>query len=99
MHAVRKNQLIREIHAQVQTGKYSIPKMDVAKIITALEDVLRSHLIEGEVVMLHHVGSLVPILRRERTARSPTTQEIVTVPAKRSVRFRTSRRLLRSMNE
>lgn len=74
-----------------------IPQREVRKILSCLVDYVTDELMYGEAVELRGLGLLLQSERAERKARDLHTGKQIIVPARRVVRFRTSRALARKM--
>ena len=88
MSKVNKAVLIDEVSAA--TGE---AKKVVETIVNSLLDSVIEHLKKGEETVLFGFGSFKVKDRLERTARNPQTGEAVKVPARKSISFRTSKKL------
>lgn len=85
---MNKTDLIKKVSAE--TGK-SI------KEVTETIDCFLKELSEGlrnEDISLKDFGNFKKVVQKERTARNPTTREIITVPEKEVVKFKPSKNIL-----
>jgi DNA-binding protein HU-beta len=66
-------------------------KKTVDSILTALDEVVKSKISEGESVALVNLGTFKVSDRPARTARNPMTGETIQVPAKKVAKFSLSK--------
>lgn len=93
MSKVNKKELVDEV--AVATGE---SKKTVEAVTNALLNSIVEHLKKGEETALFGFGSFKVKQRQARVARNPQTGESVKVPARKSVSFRTSKKLKDSVS-
>lgn len=93
MSKVNKKDLVDEV--AISTGE---SKKTVELVTNAFLDTILEHLKKGEETALFGFGSFKIKERQARTARNPQTGESVKVPARKSVSFRTSKKLKDSVS-
>ena len=82
---MNKSQLVNAI-AETST----VPKSEIKKIVDTLFDITEQTLDKGEKVVISGFGVFSVINTAERIGRNPRTGEKVRIPARRSVKFRSS---------
>lgn len=92
-------ELIKAIQAKAeqQTGKKPSRKQTNA-IMRAFFAVASETLQEGDSITLPRIGALEPVSRKARAGRHPQTREIINISASKSVRFRLSRAMRKTLN-
>lgn len=88
-----KNELAKEVAVS--------EKLHLSTTFQAVDGILRvikQTLAKGEPVIIRGFGTFQPIKVAEHAARNPRTSEPITIPAHKSVRFRVSKDLVRSLN-
>lgn len=93
MSKINKTVLIDEVSSA--TGE---SKKVVDAVVNSLLDQIALHLKNGEETVLFGFGSFKTKEREARTARNPQTGESVKVPARKSISFRTSKKLKDSVS-
>jgi DNA-binding protein HU-beta len=83
-----KEELISKIAEQV-----NLPKAGVNRCLKAFIEVVSDALQKGERLRLPDFGTFEVKERAQRKGRNPQTGEIITIPARKVVVFRTSKRL------
>lgn len=88
-----KNELAKEVAVS--------EKLHLSTTFQAVDGILRvikQTLATGEPVIIRGFGTFQPIEVAEHAARNPRTSAPITIPAHKSVRFRVSKDLVRSLN-
>lgn len=88
-----KNQLAKEVAVS--------EKLHLSTTFQAVDGILRvikQTLAKGEPVIIRGFGTFQPIDCKERTARDFKSGKSVTIPAHKSVKFRVSKDLVKSLN-
>lgn len=88
-----KNQLAKEVAVS--------EKLHFSTTFQAVDGILRvinETLAKGESVVIRGFGTFQPTEVTERTARNIKTGEAITIPAHKSVKFRVSKDLVKSLN-
>lgn len=93
MSKINKTILVDEVAAS--TGE---SKKLVETVTNAFLDAVVEHLKKGEETVLFGFGSFKVKDRQARIARNPQTGEAVKVPARKSISFRTSKKLKDSVS-
>lgn len=89
-----KNQLAKEVAVS--------EKLHLSTTFQAIDGILRvikQTLAKGEVVVIRGFGTFTPVEVAERTARNFKTGKPLVIPAHKSVKFRTSKELVKAINE
>ena len=74
-------------------------KKDLLKLFDIVFDDMKDSLKNGSRVELRDVFTLDPKTQRSRYSRNPKTNEIIKVPEKKSIRFRMSKKWIKTINE
>ncbi len=82
---MNKAQIVEAIALQT-----NITKVDARKAVDAMINVTTQALREGDRVTLSGLGTLSVQIRSERTGRNPRTGAAVKIPARKTVKFRSS---------
>ena len=82
---MNKDELIAAIHAAL---KGSVTKKDIVEIYDATVASIRQGLVDGKLVRIAGLGTFQTKKINERAGRNPRSQEAVTIPAHREIRFR-----------
>jgi len=90
---MRRNDLIEKAQK-----RFSLTKNDAIVLVDSVLHDVEQALSAGERVELYNFGILEVVERAARTSRNPHTGEAVSVPAKKTVRFRPSSRLKKLIN-
>lgn len=98
---VTKRDLIwQTMQYALNTGRRkSVNFLETETVVDCLLAVIRERLLEGHKVSLARLGILSTKTLKERTVRDPITHQLHTVPARRHVRWHTSKRLKRELQE
>lgn len=80
---MNKSQLISTI-----AENSTVPKGEIKKIVDAVFKLTEQTLSQGEKVVISGFGVFSVVQAAERQGRNPRTGERVTIPARRSVKFR-----------
>ncbi len=75
-----------------------ISKADAGEAITAVFDVLKGALTQGNKVSLFGFGTFETTERAARTGRNPRTGEEITIPASKAVKFKAAKGLKDAVN-
>lgn len=89
-----KNQLAKEVAVS--------EKLHLSTTFQAIDGILRvikQTLAKGEPVIIRGFGTFQPIDCKERTARDFKSGKSLVIPAHKSVKFRTSKELVKAINE
>lgn len=81
-----KNQIIKEVSA-----KTNIPAKDIARVFETLNTLALSEVKKNGKFRLLDLGKLVLRQRKARKMMNPFTKKMITVPAKKVVRFSVSK--------
>ena len=73
-------------------------KKDAEKVIKAFIDVVTEELKKGEKVQVVGFGTFEVVERKEREGKKPGTDEIITIPASKSPKFRAGKALKDKVN-
>ena len=74
-------------------------KKELLKLFDIVFDDLKDSLKNGSRVELRDIFTLDPKTQRSRYSRNPKTNEIIKVPEKKSIRFRMSKKWIKTINE
>jgi DNA-binding protein HU-beta len=84
-NVMNKDELIAAIHGALQ-GR--VTKKDIVEIYDATVASVRQGLVDGKLVRIAGLGTFQTKKIGERAGRNPRSQEAVTIPAHREIRFR-----------
>lgn len=90
---MNKNELVSAVAL-----KAGITKADAKKAIDATTEVIAEQLKAGEKVALIGFGTFSVAERGERTGVNPATKEQITIPAKKSAKFKGGKELTDALN-
>ncbi len=90
---MNKNELVSAV-----AQKAGITKADAKKAIDATTEVIAEQLKAGEKVALIGFGTFSVAERGERTGVNPATKEQITIPAKKSAKFKGGKELTDALN-
>ncbi len=79
---MNKAELIAEI-----AKRSNLSKANAKKALDAFMDAVKDALAKGDNVLLVGFGTWKVVERKERKGRNPRTKEIITIPAKKVVKF------------
>lgn len=68
--------------------KAGITKADAAKVVAAYGDVIKEQMLKGDKVAILGFGTFSVTERAERTGINPQTKKAITIPARKSVKFK-----------
>ena len=74
--------------------KAGITKVDAAKALDAYVNVVKDQLAKDEKVTLVGFGTFSIVNRPARKGRNPKTKEAITIPAKKSPKFKAAKNLI-----
>lgn len=80
-------------------SRMSIPEIQARHFIDTLFEVITDTLHEGEDIRINDFGSLLLWTQRERPGRNPRTGEPAMIPARKSVKFKPGKGLLKALNK
>lgn len=84
-----KVDLVKALHER----RPELNRVQAGETIDRILDVLKSRIATGERVLITNFGSFEVVARRERRARNPATGDIIRIQPRRTVVFRSARRL------
>ena len=67
----------------------------VSAVLEAIAECMKS----GERIQFHELGTFVPVTRSERVGRNPRTGEKMTIPAKRTYKFKLGSKVNSAIND
>lgn len=70
--------------------RYNDTQKTIARVLSEIIEMISSTLATGERVQIMGLGTFEIVETKERTVRNPKTQEIITIPVKKRIRFRPS---------
>lgn len=79
--------------------KTGMPRAQCATACDAFITVIGEALEKHERITFTRVGTLVPHQQKARKTRHPSTKEMITIPARHTVKFRPSHHLIEKLNE
>ena len=89
-----KSDIVREMQGHFQ----EIPNNDVERIVDKIFQYLINSLAEGRSIELRNWGMLSVKSMKERRARNPRSGQEITVPAKKKVKWKSSKNLNYRLN-
>lgn len=87
------NNLTRSDLAKTVSQKSNLPRAKVDEVITHVLETIASTVNNGGAVRLNGFGSFVHHISPSRIGRNPKTGETVTIPVRKSMKFRTAANL------
>jgi integration host factor subunit alpha len=79
-------------------GSVGFPKRETAQIVDKALEIMKSTLVGGDSVMISGFGKFSVHQKRARKGRNPKTGETMTLPERRVVTFKVSRKLKERVN-
>lgn len=84
--------------ARAIAQEYKITQVKAKQVIQGVLDAIVDVLVEQERLELRNFGVFEVVVRKERKARNPRTDQPVTVPRRKRVRFKPGRLILQRLN-
>ena len=75
-----------------------LSKKDTEKALKAFVDVISDELVKGEKIQIVGFGTFEVVERKERDGKKPGTDEIITIPASKSPKFKAGKALKDKVN-
>ena len=75
-----------------------LSKKDTEKALKAFVDVISDELVKGEKIQIVGCGTFEVVERKEREGKKPGTDEIITIPASKSPKFKAGKALKDKVN-
>ena len=75
-----------------------LSKKDTEKALKAFVDVISDELVKGEKIQIVGFGTFEVAERKEREGKKPGTDEIITIPASKSPKFKAGKALKDKVN-
>ena len=75
-----------------------LSKKDTEKALKAFVDVISDELVKGEKIQIVGFGTFEVVERKEREGKKPGTDEIITIPASKSPKFKAGQALKDKVN-
>ena len=75
-----------------------LSKKDTEKALKAFVDVISDELVKGEKIQIVGFGTFGVVERKEREGKKPGTDEIITIPASKSPKFKAGKALKDKVN-
>ena len=75
-----------------------LSKKDTEKALKAFVDVISDELVKGEKIQIVGFGTFEVVERKEREGKKPGTDEIITIPASKSPKFKAGKALKDKVN-
>ena len=75
-----------------------LSKKDTEKALKAFVDVVSDELVKGEKIQIVGFGTFEVVERKEREGKKPGTDEIITIPASKSPKFKAGKPLKDKVN-
>ena len=91
---MNKSDLINEVASA--TG---LTKTKVSEVIDVITESMKNALSNGDKVILVGFGSFSPSKRKSRNGRNPKTGEVINIPEKTVVKFKTGSYLSEAVNQ
>ena len=86
------------IAAILEETDYAVSRFACATVIDAMIKVTADELLRGETVYLPHLGTFVVGRYKECTKHNPYTGELVTYPARRTLKFKPGKGFKKRLN-
>jgi len=90
---MNKKDIVEDIQATV-----GFPKRETAQIVDKALEIMKSTLVGGDSVMISGFGKFSVHQKRARKGRNPKTGETMTLPERKVVTFKVSRKLKERVN-
>ncbi len=90
---MNKSELITAMAEQAE-----LSKKDTEKALKAFVDVVSDELVKGEKIQIVGFGTFEVVERKEREGKKPGTDEIITIPASKSPKFKAGKALKDKVN-
>ena len=90
---MNKTELITAMAEQAE-----LSKKDREKALKAFVDVISDELVKGEKIQIVGFGTFEVVERKEREGKKPGTDEIITIPASKSPKFKAGKALKDKVN-
>lgn len=90
---MNKTELIAAMAEQAE-----LSKKDTEKALKAFVDVVSDELVKGEKIQIVGFGTFEVVERKEREGKKPGTDEIITIPASKSPKFKAGKALKDKVN-
>ena len=74
-------------------------KKDLNKLLDIIIDSIKNSLKNNERVELRDIFTLDPKMQKPRVARNPQNNSLVNVPKKKAIRFKSSKKWIKKINE
>ncbi|MDN5248257.1 MAG: HU family DNA-binding protein [Wolbachia endosymbiont of Tyrophagus putrescentiae] len=94
-----KEDLINQLKEECSSISVDITKSELSKIYDAFMKTIKNVLHKGGEVRFHSVGTLYTMKSKEKQCRNPQNGNIMIVPPKMRVKFKTSQTLSDILNE
>ena len=78
--------------------KAELSKKDAEKALKAFVDVVSDELAKGEKIQVVGFGTFEVVERKEREGKKPVTDQVITIPASKSPKFRPGKALKDKVN-
>ena len=78
--------------------KAELSKKDAEKALKAFVDVVSDELVKGEKIQVVGFGTFEVVERKEREGKKPGTDQVITIPASKSPKFRPGKALKDKVN-
>ena len=78
--------------------KAELSKKDTEKVLKAFVDVVSDELVKGEKIQIVGFGTFEVVERKEREGKKPGTDEVITIPASKSPKFKAGKALKDKVN-
>lgn len=78
--------------------KAEVSKKDAEKVLKAFVDVVSDELVKGEKIQVVGFGTFEVVERKEREGKKPGTDQVITIPASKSPKFRAGKALKDKVN-
>ncbi len=78
--------------------KAELSKKDAEKAVKAFVDVVSDELAKGEKIQVVGFGTFEVVERKEREGKKPGTDQVITIPASKSPKFRPGKALKDKVN-
>lgn len=90
---MNKTELITAMAEQAE-----LSKKDTEKALKAFVDVVSDELVKGEKIQIVGFGTFEVVERKEREGKKPGTDQIITIPASKSPKFKAGKALKDKVN-
>ena len=76
----------------------ALTKSEASQVVDRILRIMKDRVLQGERILITNFGSFEVLARRTRRGRNPATGEIISIRPRRTIVFRSARKLERALN-